>query len=732
MAKNLVIVESPAKAKTLKKFLGSSYTIEASVGHVRDLPKSEMGIDIENDFEPKYITIRGKGEILTKLRKKVKTADKVYLATDPDREGEAISWHLMHALKLDSQKARRITFNEITKAAVKKSIKDARDIDMNLVDAQQARRSLDRIVGYKISPLLWRKIKRGLSAGRVQSVALRIICDREEEIASFVPEEYWTLEAQVSTGKQRFIAHYTSSDNKKFELKTQADALSVIAKTDGCQWAVKELKTGVRQKKPGPPFTTSTLQQEASKVLGFTAQKTMQIAQQLYEGVEIKGEGNMGLITYIRTDSVRIADEAYEDAKAFILSNYGEEFASPERPQYKTKGRAQDAHEAVRPSYADKTPDAIKDSLSRDQYRLYKLIWERFVASQMSPAVYDSLTVKISAGEVIYRASGSVLKFKGYLAVYAKNEESEVDVRMPALVEGQALMLIEHLPEQHFTQPPPRYSEATLVKTLEELGIGRPSTYAATISTLTNRFYVTKENKVFYTTEMGTIVNEVMVDNFDDIVDIEFTAKMEERLDEVEEGTLEWKEVLRTFYAPFNDKIMEAEEKIGHIDIQDEVTDIICENCGKNMVIKFGRFGKFLACPGFPECKNTKPLLEDAGVACPLCGRRILIKKTKKKRKYYGCEGNPDECGFMSWTLPTGELCPECGSPLVEKGGKTKYIGCSNADCMFKKDAPAEDADVLDAPDTPAEMDSMDAPDMDDTDAIDDMESVEETTAAAE
>ncbi|MDR1541489.1 MAG: type I DNA topoisomerase [Clostridiales bacterium] len=689
MAKNLVIVESPAKAKTLKKFLGSTYKIEASIGHVRDLPKSELGINIENDFEPKYITIRGKGEVLSKLRKEVKNADKIYLATDPDREGEAISWHLKAALKLDDKKALRITFNEITKNAVKKSIKEARDIDMNLVDAQQARRELDRIVGYKISPLLWKKVKRGLSAGRVQSVALRIICDREEEIENFTPQEYWTLDASLGCAAGRFTAKYNANDNGKFELNTNADAQAIIERTKGSKWIVKELKKGARIKKPSAPFTTSTMQQEASKLLGFAASKTMMVAQQLYEGVDIKGEGTLGLISYIRTDSVRIADEAYEDAKAFILSRYGDAFAASEKPEYKTKGRSQDAHEAIRPSYTSKAPEDVKDSLTKEQYKLYKLIWERFLASQMAPASYDSLSVKIAAGETIFRASGSSLTFKGYLAVYDKNEDAEADVKMPHLEVDQELQLLELLPEQHFTQAPPRYTEANLVKTLEELGIGRPSTYATTISNITQRRYVTKESKAFYPTELGDIVNGIMRQNFENIVDIEFTAKMEESLDRVEEGDLEWKEILRNFYKPFEEKILAAEERIGEIEVEDEKTDVICENCGRNMVIKFGRYGKFLACPGFPECRNTKPFFEDAGVACPICGGKIQIKKSKKGRKYFGCENNP-ECGFMTWSRPTGEFCPECGGFLVEKGTKNKQIACSNAQCGFRKEMAEE------------------------------------------
>ncbi|MDR2649443.1 MAG: type I DNA topoisomerase [Clostridiales bacterium] len=688
MAKNLVIVESPAKAKTLKKFLGGAYKIEASIGHVRDLPKSELGINVENDFEPKYITIRGKGEVLSKLRKEVKSADKIYLATDPDREGEAISWHLMHALKLDNKKAMRITFNEITKTAVRKSIKEARDIDMNLVDAQQARRGLDRIVGYKISPLLWKKVKRGLSAGRVQSVALKMICDRDDEIENFTPEEYWTLEVTLGAEKVEFTAKYNSSDNNKRDLITKEDADRVVNETAEAAWIVHEVKNGSRVKKPSPPFTTSTLQQESSKILGFATSKTMMVAQQLYEGVDIKDEGTLGLVTYIRTDSVRVADEAYENAKNIILAMFGDAYAAPERPLYKTRGRTQDAHEAIRPSYVERHPDSLKNSLSRDQYRLYKLIWERFIASQMSSAEYSVISVKIRAGGYMFRASGSLLKFKGYLSIYDKNEpDKETDVKIPELTPDQPLTLIRTKPEQHFTQPPPRYSEASLVKTMEELGIGRPSTYASTISNIVQRRYVTKENKIFYSTELGEIVNSIMTQNFEDIVDIEFTAKMEESLDKVEDGDLEWKEILRGFYKQFIEKINEAEERIGEIEVEDEETDIKCEHCGRNMVIKFGRFGKFLACPGFPDCRNTKPYFEDAGVNCPVCGGKVQIKKTRKGRSYYGCEHNP-ECGFMTWNRPTGETCPECGGYLVEKGTKNRKIVCSNVQCGYSKELP--------------------------------------------
>ncbi|MDR1665131.1 MAG: type I DNA topoisomerase [Clostridiales bacterium] len=696
MAKNLVIVESPTKIKTLKKFLGSNYKIEASVGHVRDLPKSDFGVDVENDYEPKYITIRGKGDVLSKLRKEVKAAQKVYLATDPDREGEAISWHLMHALKLDEKNTARITFNEITKSAVTQSIKAARGIDMNLVNAQQARRVLDRIVGYRISPLLWKKVRKGLSAGRVQSAALKIICDREEEINGFVPEEYWTLEAELQKGSAKFTARYNETDNGKKELKTKEDVDAVLASADGAAFTVQDVKNGARSKKPAAPFTTSTLQQEASKLLGFAPSKTMLVAQQLYEGVDVKGEGTVGLVTYIRTDSARVSDEAYEETKKYIEGSFGNRYVSPERPQYKAKGRSQDAHEAIRPTQTERAPDSLKDSLTREQFRLYKLIWERFVSSQMAPAQYDTLTVKIAAAKggakpVIFRASGSVLKFDGYLTVYSKNEDSERDVRMPELKPGDALKLLKFLPEQHFTQPPPRYSEAQLVRAMEELSIGRPSTYAVTISTLVSRGYLVRESKVFYPTELGEVVNEIMSDNFNDIVDVEFTAKMEDSLDKVETGEIDWKNILRGFYPPLEAKIKTAEESLGHIDIKDEVTDILCENCGRNMVIKNGRFGKFLACPGFPECRNTKPLFEEAGVSCPLCGGKVLVKKSKKGRKYFGCERNI-ECGFMSWNKPTGRKCPLCGEYLVEKGFREKREACSNASCKYS--AVLEEADA--------------------------------------
>lgn len=679
--KHLVIVESPAKAKTIKKFLGNSYKIEASMGHVRDLPKSQLGIDIENDFEPRYITIRGKGELLSKLRKEAKTADKVYLATDPDREGEAISWHLLHALKLTDKAVSRITFNEITKIAVKNSISEAREIDMDLVNAQQARRLLDRMVGYTISHLLWQKVKKGLSAGRVQSVALRMICDREEDIRSFIPEEYWSITAHLKdTNGKPVEAKFYGTKDKKIELGNQNEVEAILEQLTQ-QFLVTEVKKGNRTKKPVAPFTTSTLQQEASKYLNMAAQKTMMIAQQLYEGIDIKGEGTVGLVSYIRTDSYRISDKAYEEAKQHIENNYGKEFINPERVVYKSKGKTQDAHEAIRPTVVERTPDSIKDSLTKDQFKLYKLIWERFVASQMSPAVYDTLSIKMESGEYIFRTGGSILRFKGFLEVYNKGED-DTSSKIPKLEKGDRLAVDEILPTQHFTQPPSRYTDASLVKTLEEIGVGRPSTYAPTLTTIQARHYVTKEAKNLYPTELGEVVNDIMKGYFSDIVDVDFTAKMEDRLDEVEEGREEWKEIIREFYPSFHEAVEYAIEKLAKVEIKDEETDIICEKCGRNMVIKYGRYGKFLACPGFPECQNAKPFFEDAGISCPECGGKVLIKKTKKGRMFYGCENHP-ECNFMSWNKPTGEKCPKCGAYLEEKGKKDPKIVCSNNECGY-------------------------------------------------
>ncbi len=687
--KHLVIVESPAKAKTIKKFLGNTYKIEASMGHVRDLPKSQLGIDIENDYEPKYITIRGKGELLSQLRKEAKSADKVYLATDPDREGEAISWHLLHALNLKEKPISRITFNEITKNAVKKSISEAREIDMDLVNAQQARRILDRVVGYSISDLLWQKVKGRLSAGRVQSVALRMICDREEEINSFIPEEYWTITAHLIDEYNNDIkAKFYGTEKEKIELHNEAETNTIIEQVKQKEFVVTDVKKGTRIKKPVAPFTTSTLQQEASKHLNMTTQKTMIIAQQLYEGVDIKGEGTIGIVSYIRTDSFRISDEAYEQAVQFIDETYGKEYVNPERAVYKSKGKTQDAHEAIRPTSASRTPESIKDSLSKDQYKLYKLIWERFIASQMSPAVYDTLSVKIKCDKYQFRTGGSVLKFEGFLKVY--NYSKEETEKIVNLEKEQILQQKEIEDIQHFTQPPPRFTDASLVKTLEEIGVGRPSTYAPTLTTIQTRNYVTKENKNLFPTELGEIVNDIMKNYFSDIVDIHFTATMEDKLDKVEEGKGEWKQIIREFYPPFHKELLDAAEKLEKVDIKDEVTDIICEKCGRNMVIKYGRYGKFIACPGFPECHNAKAFYEEAGVACPECGGKILIKKTKKGRKYFGCENNP-ECNFMSWNKPTGEKCPRCGSYMEEKGKKNTKIVCSNIQCGYIQEQKKEE-----------------------------------------
>ena len=650
MPKYLVIVESPAKAKTIKKFLGRNYEVIASNGHVRDLPKSTLGIDIENDFEPKYITIRGKGEVLAALRKAVKKADKVYLATDPDREGEAISWHLYYALKLENKNYSRITFNEITKTAVKDSIKHARDIDMNLVDAQQARRVLDRIVGYQISPILWAKIKRGLSAGRVQSVALRLICDREEEINLFIPQEYWSLEAllDVKGSKKPLEAKLIGNKEQKIEIHSEEEMNEILSYLKGKEFTVEGVKVTERLKKSPLPFTTSTLQQDASSKLNFAPQKTMRIAQQLYEGVNIKGQGTVGLITYLRTDSTRISVEADAAAKEYIKEAYGAEFVGAGTVAKKDDKKVQDAHEAIRPTYMTNSPASIKDELSRDQFRLYQLIWNRFMASRMAPAKYENTSVKIAAGDYRFNASASKIAFDGFLSVYnINNEKSEGNVMLKSIDEDTKLTLNDLEPKQHFTQPPAHYTEASLVKTLEEFGIGRPSTYAPTISTITARRYVVKEKKNLYVTELGEAVNNMMKKAFASIVDVNFTAMMEGLLDMVEEGKVHWKSVIENFYPDFEIAVKNAEKELEKIKIEDEVTDVICDECGRNMVVKYGPYGKFLACPGFPECRNTKPHFEKVGIPCPMCGGEVVLKKTKKGRKYYGCENNP-ECEFMS------------------------------------------------------------------------------------
>ena len=669
MAKNLVIVESPAKAKTIKKFLGSNYEVIASNGHVRDLPKSQMGIDIEHDYEPKYITIRGKGDILAKLRKEVKKADKVYLATDPDREGEAISWHLSQALKLDADGYKRITFNEITKNAVKNSMKQAREIDMNLVDAQQARRVLDRMVGYRISPILWAKIKRGLSAGRVQSVALRLICDRENEINAFIPEEYWSLEVELKgKGMSKPVhAKYAGDISGKAQLDKLLQKLQVA------DFRVKEVKEGNRTTKAPLPFTTSTLQQEASKKLNFSTQKTMRLAQQLYEGVDIKGRGTVGLITYLRTDSVRISEEAQQAARTFIAGHYGEQYVGEAKKQNEKGKRIQDAHEAIRPTDLELSPVYVKESLGRDLYRLYQLIYNRFLASQMQNAVYHTTSVKIEAADELFTTSASKLAFDGFLSVYKLEEEKESGENISGLEKGTVLTLKNQEEKQHFTQPPAHYTEALLVKTLEELGIGRPSTYAPTITTIMNRHYIVKEQKNLYVTELGEAVNQMMMKAFPVIVDVEFTANMESLLDGVEEGKVPWKTIIRNFYPDLEQAVQAAEKDLEHVKIEDEVTDVVCEQCGRHMVIKYGPHGKFLGCPGFPDCRNTKPYYEKTGVACPKCGKEIVLRKTKKGRKYYGCENNP-ECDFMSWQKPSTIPCPECGGLMVEKGNRLVCI----------------------------------------------------------
>ena len=688
MARYLVIVESPTKVKTIKKFLGSNYVVMASNGHVRDLPKSQMGVDLEHDFEPKYITIRGKGEILAGLRKEVKKADKIYLATDPDREGEAISWHLMKALKLEGKKVYRISFNEITKSAVKASLKNARDIDMDLVDAQQARRVLDRIVGYKISPVLWAKVKRGLSAGRVQSVALRIIADREDEIAAFIPEEYWSLDAnfKVKGEKKPLTAKFYGTKDEKITIHNEEELHKILADLEDAEYEVVDVKRGERSKKAPLPFTTSTLQQEASKALNFATSKTMRIAQQLYEGVDIEGSGTVGLITYLRTDSTRISEEADANARAYVGKAYGEEYVAETASEQKQKNdgkNIQDAHEAIRPSDVTRVPAEIKESLTRDQFRLYQLIWKRFVASRMQPAKYETTSVKIGADDYRFTVSASKIIFEGFRLAYVESDEEKQsgNVMVNSIDKDSELTKESFDYKQDFTQPPAHYTEASLVKTLEELGIGRPSTYAPTISTIITRRYVAKENKNLYMTELGEVVNNIMKQSFASIVDVNFTAYMEGLLDMIAEGKVEWKSVISNFYPDLKEAVEKAEKELETVKIEDEVTDVVCEECGRNMVIKYGPHGKFLACPGFPECRNTKPYLEKIGVACPKCGKDIVLRKTKKGRRYYGCEDNP-ECDFMSWQKPSEEKCPKCGSYMVEKGNK---LVCGNEQCGFVK-----------------------------------------------
>ncbi len=708
MAQKLVIVESPAKAKTVKKFLGRGYTVEASMGHVRDLPKSQLGVDPENQFEPKYITIRGKGELLAKLRKAAKGTDKIFLATDPDREGEAISWHLAHVLNIDEDTPCRIVFNEITEQAVKNAIKNPRTINRNLVDAQQARRILDRVVGYKISPLLWRKVRKGLSAGRVQSVATRMICDREKEIQDFKPEEYWTLKGDFlplspenhdttrknaknsQSGKevQVFEASLYGLKDKKLEPRSKEDMDRILADLEKASFRVVKIQKGQRKRKAPPPFTTSTLQQEASRKLGFSTKKTMLLAQQLYEGVDVKGEGSIALVTYIRTDSTRVSSDAQNACRLLIEEKYGRDFI-PDKPNvFKGRKNAQDAHEAIRPTYLEWNPDRLKDSLKRDQLRLYRLIYERFLASQMSPAVYDVITIHISAGYYIFRANGSRKAFTGYTAVYMESNDEgsdEKDVNLPLLKEGQELQLKEWKPEQHFTQPPPRYTEASLVRALEENGIGRPSTYAPTISTILSRGYIEREAKSLLPTELGIIVNELMMEYFPNIMDLQFTADMEQKLDAVEEGKIDWRDILNNFYGPFEQYLEHADKSIEKIEVQDEVSDVVCENCGSNMVVKSGRYGKFLACPNFPECRNTKPIVEEVDADCPKCGGSIVVRRSKRGRKFYGCDNYPN-CDFVSWDPLVKDKCPDCGSYMTKKStaAQTKIV-CSDKKCGYSR-----------------------------------------------
>lgn len=689
MAKNLVIVESPSKATTIKKFLGNSFEVIASNGHVRDLPKSQMGIDVENDFEPKYITIRGKGDILAKLRKEVKKADKIYLATDPDREGEAISWHLSKALKLEEKNTSRITFNEITKNAVKQSIKQARKIDMNLVDAQQARRVLDRLVGYQISPVLWAKIKRGLSAGRVQSVALRLISDREAQINAFISKEYWTLSGDfyMEGEKKPLVAEFYGTKKEKMTIESEEEMDKIVKTLEKSQFIVSDVKKSERVKKCPLPFTTSTLQQEAAKNLNFATQKTMRLAQGLYEGVAIKGRGTIGLITYLRTDSTRISQEAKEATREYIEQNYGKEYLADGTAKKKDGKKIQDAHEAIRPTYVELTPASVKEFLSRDQFRLYQLIWKRFMASQMSSAKYETTSVKIDSPEYRFTASSSKVVFQGYLTVY-QTEDDKVEKKKVSknITKGSSLTGENFEKKQHFTQPPAHFTEASLVKTLEELGIGRPSTYAPTISTIINRRYVSKEQKNLYITELGEVVNSVMMKSFPSIVDVNFTATMEGLLDRVEDGSVKWKTVVENFYPDLDEAVKTAQKELEEVKIEDEVTDVICEECGRNMVVKYGPHGKFLGCPGFPDCRNTKPFFEKIGVLCPKCGSDVVIKMTKKGRRYFGCMNYPD-CDFMSWQRPSDKKCPQCQGMMVEKGNK---LVCMDEQCGTVLVAPAK------------------------------------------
>ena len=680
-------MESPAKANTINKYLGRNYKVVASNGHVRDLPKSTMGVDVENDFEPRYITIRGKGELLASLKKEVKKADKIYLATDPDREGEAISWHLKTALNLNDtdKKVYRITFNEITKNAIKESLKAPKDIDMGLVDAQQARRILDRIVGYSISPVLWDKVKSGLSAGRVQSAALKLICDREKEIEDFDPEEYWTIDMDLTVpGTRKAVtARYYGENGVKRDVNTEEEAQKIIEDVKGSEISVDDVKEGTRAKKAPLPFTTSTLQQEAAKRLGFSAQKTMRIAQQLYEGVNIKGHGSNGLITYLRTDSTRISDEAAARAEAYVGEHYGDEYVRRSAKKDNGSQRIQDAHEAIRPAHMEFAPSVIKDSLSRDQLRLYQLIWNRFLASFMKDALYDTTSVKIKAGSHEFRVNASKVSFDGFLAVYSlSDEDEEKDGVLPVRITTDTEVSLKDITgDRHFTQPPAHYTEASLIKTLEDLGIGRPSTYAPTISTLLNRHYIGEEKKNIFVTDLGDVVNGIMESSFPKIADADFSAEMENELDSVAEGKTDYKKIIRDFYPGLVDDVNKAKRDLDKVKVQDEVSDTVCDKCGRMMVIKYGPHGKFLACPGFPECRNTKTYYEKIGIKCPKCGGDIVVRRTKKGRRYYGCENNPG-CDFMTWQKPVDKMCPECGSIMVERGNK---LACSNPECGYSE-----------------------------------------------
>ncbi|SEK45591.1 type I DNA topoisomerase [Ruminococcus albus] len=696
---DLVIVESPHKAKTVKRYLSGDYEVVASMGHLRDLPKSKLGVDIDNDFEPQYINIKDKENLIKEIKKKAKASDHVYLAGDPDREGEAISWHLAQLLGLDMNDKNRVTFNEITKSGIDAGMKNPRTIDLNLVNAQQARRILDRIVGYKLSPFLWRKIRRGLSAGRVQSVAVKMICDRENEIRAFVSQEYWSIDALflAGTSKKAFASKVDTVDGAKPDLKSKADADAVLKRLEGAEFIVDKVKKSVRKKNPAAPFTTSTLQQEASRRLGFQGRRTMKAAQELYEGLDIKDMGPTGLITYMRTDSLRISDEARAAAYDFIKEKYGDAYI-PEKPRvYKTKGSAQDAHEAIRPTNPAITPELVKASgVTNDQYKLYKLIWERFIASQMANCTMDTMSVDIAANGVMFKATGYSVKFDGFTVLYeeSKDEEEEKKNVLPPLAKGDKLTPKEITGNQHFTQPPPRYTEATLVKAFEETGIGRPSTYVTTVTTIINRNYVERDGKQLKPTSLGEVTNELMSEHFDKIVDVKFTANMEKSLDDIESGKIGWVNTLQKFYKEFDSELGVAEKEMEgkRVKVPDEATDEVCEVCGKPMVIKIGRFGKFMACSGFPDCKNTKRIVQETGGDCPFCGKRVLLKKSKKGKKYYGCENNP-ECSFMTWDIPTEEKCPRCGSTLFQKGGKNGILICHKQDCGYQRSLSGESAE---------------------------------------